>query len=861
MISGTSQVKTLGLQFGRAFQIAIKTAAVFPIEHKSSERPIQQSFDFLNNLTRAVGQFTFGFVDNQVMLNNILTSDPSLKPLETECTKRGIAAITFEPGIAIAPFKKLIYLFAAPPPEVEKAGGFLDFLEQNPIPGLRVLAARKQNKNEQGDTIIESDSESYILARQSGTTEAPRDFLESIDALLESGCFDPAARAEALAGFAGSGDGADYGVPLEVPRMVVVKEGEVVVPAQSLPDVPGGGSGNSFAATAGSAPGYSGHAAGGGAPSGSPGTGSGFAGGTHGYGGAATGDGAIGQFGVPGGSGRPARAGAPETFLQLVEASVTRSLAEEKGSPEKSLLSLARLLRNTGVEKILEQFPAEDRDKMRALKPEQVAAEYIEDRALQLAGTKLKQVEAAGSSGVVVDEEVVQLLSRSLRATHTADRLAQKLAKFIQDFAVPPHVQEKIREELQWTSYSANKKFTRLMELKRYSNLEYRRFAELTKELLNQRELDRVATLVNHYFEFLDDANARIESTEMSRVPELVQSLSPAYAGFAAKTIERLSQLLSRDNISDFIHFQAANGLAVLGQELAAREEFSNVVSTGFALEKSAHCDPERHKKCCAAALQSLVPSATVERTVELYLAKRGDSAWGRTAVALLRFAAPESSRNVIDHLVSEADARNRMALVRLAGQLGSGCVEIAAKYLGDERWYVVRNMCGVLAELNDPNLVEHLAPTLRHADVRVQQAALKALVKARNPKVAQALADALPSLSPQVLDEALEQLMFLKSAGAIGPIAEFIITGKHNFTASSKAVQALATTGDVGALNALGRICRTEELDIKVRRLALTAIGSRKTEIATRVLEELASCWGELKEEARKELDKRQLK
>src|SRR6185437_13455807 len=167
MLDG-KQVKGLGLQFARALQVAIKTAAVFPVEHKSSERPIQQSFEFLTSVLKAGGAFTFGFIEKEVMLNKILTPDPSLRPLETEFTKRGIAAITFEPEISFASYKKLIYLFAAPSPNVEAAGGFLPYLEENPLHGLHVLAAKKQNKDEQGDTIIETDSESYILARQRG---------------------------------------------------------------------------------------------------------------------------------------------------------------------------------------------------------------------------------------------------------------------------------------------------------------------------------------------------------------------------------------------------------------------------------------------------------------------------------------------------------------------------------------------------------------------------------------------------------------------------------------------------------------------------------------------------------------------
>ncbi|HEY7351653.1 MAG TPA: hypothetical protein VH596_02685, partial [Terriglobales bacterium] len=83
-MADNKQIKALGLRFARALQMTVKTAVMFTIEHKSVARPVQQSFELLNSLIKEVGQFTFGFVDNQIILNNLLTTDLSLKHLQTE---------------------------------------------------------------------------------------------------------------------------------------------------------------------------------------------------------------------------------------------------------------------------------------------------------------------------------------------------------------------------------------------------------------------------------------------------------------------------------------------------------------------------------------------------------------------------------------------------------------------------------------------------------------------------------------------------------------------------------------------------------------------------------------------------------
>jgi hypothetical protein len=521
---------------------------------------------------------------------------------------------------------------------------------------------------------------------------------------------------------------------------------------------------------------------------------------------------------------------------------------------------LARILRNMGVDKILSQFPAERREELNSLPPEQLAAEYIEDTALQLAGAKLKS--AGGQSPkILIEEEVVQVLARSLQATHMADRLAQKLAKFIQDFAVPPHVQEKIRDELHWASLNSSKKYARLMEVKHYSAAEFRRLMDLSKELSAQRDIDRAAALATHYFDFLDEEGVQIDITELSRAPELIRNIPLVHLGFASHTAERLGRTLLREDVPEFIHVQVASALTVLAQSIAAFEDFQNVLAIGVSLETSRNRNSEKHKKCCGTGLSRLLPPAAIERIIELFLLQRGDSAWSKTASMLLRFAAPASIETVFNHLILEKDARNRLALVRLVGQLGSGTVELAYKYLQDERWYVVRNMCGVLAELKDPELVEHIAPALQHPDARVQQAALKAVIKSRTAKAAAALSASLSKLAPNILEEALDELMFLKDVAAIKGLEELLSSGQGNRASSKKAVQALACISDDAALHSLASVFRMEDLDSEIRRAALSAICKEKSPLALTLLKELATTRGPLADEVRNELRKRDFK
>ncbi len=228
-----------------------------------------------------------------------------------------------------------------------------------------------------------------------------------------------------------------------------------------------------------------------------------------------------------------------------------------------------------------------------------------------------------------------------------------------------------------------------------------------------------------------------------------------------------------------------------------------------------------------------------------------------RYIARLLRFAAPASIESVFKHLIQEPEAKNRLALVRLVGQLGRGSIEIAYRYLGDERWYVVRNICSALAELKDPDLADHIVPALEHPDARVQQAALKALVNSRTVRAAPVLAASLPKLAPKVLDEALDELMFLRHVKTISGLEEFVIVGSGNLASARKGIQVLACIDDDEALHALLRLFRTEALDSRIRRMALDAICKNPSPLAVQLLQELAATRGPLAEIVRGELKK----
>src|ERR1700682_2439082 len=186
------QFKIRSLRFARSLQTVIKMVNLFSPGHTNTIRPLQLSYDLLNALVKDTRYLTIGFVDQRVLLNNILTSEPTIVPLENEFLKRGIGAVTFDAGITLAAYKNVVSVLAVNPKTLEEYGGLLPFIEQRPLEFARIFPANKnQVRNEEGDTLLEMGSEEYLISK--AMAEQNPGFSQGIDTVLN--------RVEQMGGF------------------------------------------------------------------------------------------------------------------------------------------------------------------------------------------------------------------------------------------------------------------------------------------------------------------------------------------------------------------------------------------------------------------------------------------------------------------------------------------------------------------------------------------------------------------------------------------------------------------------------------------------------------------------------------
>lgn len=165
-MSDKGQFKLQGLHFARSLQMVIKMVNMFSMNHNSAAAMLRRSYDYLNPVLKQVRYLTIGFVEQRILLNNILTAESTLKPLENEFLKRGIGAISFDAGITFAAYTKAIGAISANPKTIQENGGLMPFLESKQLEFVRVFpAASNELRNEDGDTVLEMGSEEYLISK------------------------------------------------------------------------------------------------------------------------------------------------------------------------------------------------------------------------------------------------------------------------------------------------------------------------------------------------------------------------------------------------------------------------------------------------------------------------------------------------------------------------------------------------------------------------------------------------------------------------------------------------------------------------------------------------------------------------
>ncbi|HEY7680559.1 MAG TPA: HEAT repeat domain-containing protein [Terriglobia bacterium] len=709
-----AEAKAEALEFGHNLQRAFRIAALYSVDHSATDVPVQQAYDSLNFLLKQSKEFTFGFLNQRVLLNNILTSDSSLAPMEVEFTKRGFKGVTFSAGITFPQFKRALSLLITKASVIKQNGGIAAFLKRNPVEGMKVLAAEEQKKGPAEDMILEADGQAFLEQQDSSALPGGVN-LPGLTALLRlAGAYRP-----------------------------------TTTPAT------------------------------------------------------------------------------PTDTLQVVWKATEAALIHPDSSRHETIKALANVLNELTPSYLLSALPSNRQAALYGLSIQEIASELTEDIFLQWAANVLATA-PQGATGMEERREVARVLSRAVKTPEAAESLLAKLARLLESAEMPKEVHDQIRQELKWNLSTRGERYAHLIRLTLFSEADFFHLTSFIEESESEGEIANAEELALHYcrqyFSSLKLAPALIRVEWLARVPELLHKAASLHSvGFIREMATGLCPELFEPTLHPEYHSKVADYLAGIAQSSAGLQDFETALKVALELERSLRRDHIQHEGCCEKALGNLLTAQSIESLIGLCLQKSDDPTVFKANLALLRLAAAQVSEVALDLLEKEADVTKRLRVLRLAGHLGPRAIKAVRKMLLDERWYMVRNACSVLAALQDPELCEQLQPALRHPDPRVQRAALAAIVTAHPPDLGKTLVKALPDLPAYLQETALDELLLLKDPAAVQGIAEFAFGGKEARAGLLlKSIQVLAAIPSDEAVALLGKLLADPAQQTAVRKAAL---------------------------------------
>ena len=163
----------------------------------------------------------------------------------------------------------------------------------------------------------------------------------------------------------------------------------------------------------------------------------------------------------------------------------------------------------------------------------------------------------------------------------------------------------------------------------------------------------------------------------------------------------------------------------------------------------------------------------------------------------------------LLDHLLAAEDAMARRAYFDGIVAMDVGAA-LLFDSLGDERWYVVRNVAALLGEMNVEEADRALLPLLTHSDERIRIAVARALVRLRTASALSALHRMVGDPHPELRRLAAAAYGLSGSIpGHPRPAAGPLSAALDQETDDDVALEMLAALGRLGSSHAVQRLLR----------------------------------------------------
>ena len=241
-------------------------------------------------------------------------------------------------------------------------------------------------------------------------------------------------------------------------------------------------------------------------------------------------------------------------------------------------------------------------------------------------------------------------------------------------------------------------------------------------------------------------------------------------------------------------------------------------------------------------AIHRLSNRALIEELAERLGKARGEEE--RTALrSTLQHIGADTVTSLVRALTAATDAGARRAYRDALVSLDQVGVPLMEDMVGDDRWFVVRNMVGILGDARSADAIEHFRRTIDHQDARVRRETIGALAKVGGEEAVPLLVKGLNDRDASLRGAAALGLGLTKLASGVGPLLARL-PQESDPEVELEMVRAFGRIGDARAVPVLAERASGggffSRVPANIRLEAVRALGEIQGEAARAVLQRL---------------------
>ncbi len=248
-------------------------------------------------------------------------------------------------------------------------------------------------------------------------------------------------------------------------------------------------------------------------------------------------------------------------------------------------------------------------------------------------------------------------------------------------------------------------------------------------------------------------------------------------------------------------------------------------------------------------ALQALDQLATEEMTnylTDYLFAGETEQKIRDTLVQILAFLGNRITDRLMNLLTRQGSSAKRKLLHQILVRTGTAALPIVDKYLGDDRWHVVRDAVAILGDIRSQESLPQLTPLLQHDEIRVRRETIRALTKIGGNRSIKILLQAAASEDQELRRQAILSLGAIRAASAVPTLLSLIKKSDWSQRAidlKKDVIRALGEIRDPTAIPELTKVVQKKswlrrQLNNELRIAAAAALGDIANESTRSLLE-----------------------